>query len=136
MLIGFLNMMIAVDFNIPAMIDWFVEPRFDQPWQRGRLGDWKAMLYELSMLLYLVPPLGAILIAQRRKYPWISVFLVVLGVLFTLFYGFSSGTRNIFASYLVTFLIGYIFASNRRQTTEMIAVGVICVATMAFLRRE
>jgi oligosaccharide repeat unit polymerase len=132
MLIGFLNMMIAVNFNIPAMIDWFIEPRFDQPWQRGRLGDWKAMLYELSMLLYLVPPLGAILIAQRRKYSWISVFLVLLGVLFTLFYGFSSGTRNVFASYLVTFLIGYIFAASRRQTTEMIVVGVICVATMLF----
>jgi len=127
-LIGFLNMLIAVKFNLVELIGYFMDPRFDQPWQRGRLGDWKAMLYELSMLLYLVPPLGGILLARRKRYGWFSLSLVFLGVFFTLFYGFSSGTRNIFASYLVTFLIGYAFAANRRQTREIVIVTVLCVA--------
>jgi hypothetical protein len=57
-IIGYLNMLIAVKFNFAELIDYFMQPRFAQPWQRGRLGDWKAMLYEMSMILYLVPPLG------------------------------------------------------------------------------
>jgi oligosaccharide repeat unit polymerase len=130
-IIGYLNMLIAVKFNFAELIDYFMQPRFAQPWQRGRLGDWKAMLYEMSMILYLVPPLGGILLARRHKYPKVQVFLVMLGVLFTLFYGFSSGTRNLFASYLVTFLIGYVFASSRRQTKEIVVItAVVAVALL------
>jgi oligosaccharide repeat unit polymerase len=128
--IGYLNMLVSVHFNFIAMVEWFMEPRFAQPWQRGRLGDWKAMLYELDMLLYLVPPLGGILIAQRRRHPGVQIFFAALAVLFTLFYGFSSGTRNIFASYLVTFLIGYCFAAGKRQSKELVVLGVFCVMAL------
>lgn len=123
--IGYLNMLLAVNFNFATMIDYFMQPRFAQPWQRGRLGDWRAMLYESSMILYLVPPLGGILMARRQKHPKGQVFLVLLGVLFTLFYGFSSGTRNVFASYLVTFLIGYCFAASPRQTKEIVIMALL-----------
>jgi len=129
-IIGYLNMLIAVKFNFADLVDYFMQPRFAQPWQRGRLGDWKAMLYEMSMILYLVPPLGGILLARRRKHPKMQVFLVMLGVVFTLFYGFSSGTRNLFASYLVTFLIGYVFASNRRQTKEIVIITSFVVVAL------
>ncbi|MGA3172461.1 MAG: oligosaccharide repeat unit polymerase [Chthoniobacteraceae bacterium] len=129
-IIGYLNMLIAVKFNIVELVEWFMQPRFTQPWQRGRLGDWKAMLYELSMLLYLVPPLGGILVARRARFSKFQVSLVLFAVLFTLFYGFSSGTRNIFASYLVTFLIGYCFAANRQQSKEIAAITIICAVAM------
>jgi oligosaccharide repeat unit polymerase len=129
-IIGYLNMVIAVKFNFVWLVEYFMQPRFAQPWQRGRLGDWKAMLYELSMLLYLVPPLGGILVARRNKYPKLQVFLVLLGVLFTLFYGFSSGTRNVFASYLVTFLIGYVFAAHRRQTKEILLITALAMVAL------
>jgi oligosaccharide repeat unit polymerase len=131
-IIGYLNMVIAVHFNFVWLVEYFMQPRFSQPWQRGRLGDWKAMLYELSMLLYLVPPLGGVLLARRRKHPGFQVALVMLGVLFTLFYGFSSGTRNIFASYLVMFLIGYVFAADRTQTKEIIVLATVCVVALVF----
>jgi oligosaccharide repeat unit polymerase len=127
--IGYLNMLLAVHGNVIEMVEWFMTPRFTQPWQRGTLGDWKAMLYETSMILYLVPPLGGILIGRRRKYPVIQVFLVLLGVIFTLFYGFSSGTRNLFASYLVTFMIGYAFAADRSRKWELIILTVVCAVT-------
>jgi oligosaccharide repeat unit polymerase len=130
LIIGYLNMVVSVNFNVVEMVEYFVMPRFTQPWQRGRLGDWKAMLYELDMLLYLVPPLGGILIAQRKRYPGFQVFLAGLGVVFTLFYAFSSGTRNIFASYLVTFLIGYCFAASKRQTKEVVTLTIICGLSM------
>ena len=129
--LGYLNMLKAVSFNPFTMIDYFLQPRFAQPWQRGRLGDSKAMLYELSnMILYLVPPLGGILIARRKKHGKLAVALVAAAVLFTLFYGFSSGTRNIFASYLVTFLIGYCFAASRKQAKEIVIITVASVVAL------
>jgi oligosaccharide repeat unit polymerase len=129
-LIGYLNMLIAVKFSVTDLVEYFLMPRFAQPWQRATLGDWKAMLYETGMILYLVPPLGGILMARRQKYPKFQVFLVMLGVMFTLFYGFSSGTRNIFATYLVTFMIGYAFAADRRRTKEIGFLGICCAVAL------
>ena len=122
--IGYFNMLLSVNFNVVQLVDYFMQPRFFQPWQRGKEGDWHAMLYETSMILYLIPPLGGILLARRRHYPWFQVLLVVPALLFTLFYGFSSGTRNIFLSYLVTFVIGYCFSASARQKKEIIILGL------------
>jgi hypothetical protein len=120
--LGNLQMLIAVDFNLFAMIDAFMGPRFSQPWGRGRLGDWKALLYELSMLLYLVPPIAGIVYARRSAFNKTQIALVTAGFAFEMFYSFCSGTRNLFISYLLTFLIGYAFAVPRSQHFKLFAV--------------
>jgi hypothetical protein len=125
-IIGYLHMLIAVDFNVVEMVRWFMDPRFTQPWQRGRLGDWKALLVELGLFIYLIPPLAGIMIARRHRYGAISLILACAVLLLTFFFGFSSGTRNIFASYLVTFLIAYSFALPFARQKELI---VLCVAS-------
>jgi hypothetical protein len=105
------------------MLEYFMAPRFAQPWARGKLGDWKALFYELGMLLYLVPPVAGIIMARRRSYSSFSLLLVGAGLLFTLFYAFAGGTRNVFASYLVTFLIGYAFAAGLEKKRELLIVS-------------
>jgi oligosaccharide repeat unit polymerase len=49
---------------------------------------------------------------------------------FTLFYGYTSGTRNIFATYLATFLVAYAFAAGRRRRVEILVVTAITGAAM------
>src|ERR1051325_9342350 len=51
---GYFNMLFSVDFNLFRMIDCFMAPRFTQPWGRDKLGDWKALLGELGMVIYLI----------------------------------------------------------------------------------
>ena len=128
--IGYFHMLIAVDFNVVEMCQYFMDPRFTQPWQRGKFGDWKALLVELGLFIYLIPPLAGIMIARRRRYGAISLILVVAGMLFTFWYGFTSGTRNVFASYLVTFLIAYCFALPFARQKELIILSVVCAAIM------
>jgi hypothetical protein len=125
--LGHLQMMMAVNFDFFAMIDAFVAPRFTQPWGRGRLGDWKALIYELSMLLYLVPPIAGIVFARRRTFNLLQLLIVTAGLSFEMFYAFTSGTRNLFISYLVTFLIGYVFALPRGRVKELILVSAVSV---------
>lgn len=131
--IGYAHMLITVNFDLVEMVRWFMEPRFTQPWQRGRLGDWKALLVELGLFLYLIPPLGGIMIARRHRYGAIALSLMLLALLFTFFYAFTSGTRYIFASYLVTFLIGYCFAlpSDRRRELLALCVGSALLMVVA-----
>ena len=130
--IGYLHMLIAVDFNVMKMISWFSEPRFTQPWSRGKFGDWKAMLFELGMLIQLLPPLAGIMIARRKRFPLLHLLpmLVVIGI--TFYAAFASGTRNILASYLVTFLIGYAFALPTERRRELVILSVGCGLMMTF----
>ncbi|HEV7402494.1 MAG TPA: hypothetical protein VGO11_06200 [Chthoniobacteraceae bacterium] len=128
MAIGYLHMLLAVDFDVVKLIDNFMGPRFSQPWARGKFGDWKALLYELGLFIYLLPPLGGIMLARRERYSKFSLVLVMAAVGFTFFFGFSGGTRNILASYLVTFLIGYAFAAGPKRQKEM---SILCTAGVA-----
>ena len=57
-IVGFVYMFAAVNFDPVKVLDGFMWPRFTQPWSRGRFGDWRALLYELNMFIYLIPPLA------------------------------------------------------------------------------
>jgi hypothetical protein len=128
--IGYIHMFLAVNFDIAEMIEYFMAPRFSQPWQRGKFGDWKALLVELGLFIYLVPPLAGIMLARRARYPMFQLVFVTAALLFTFFYGFASGTRNVFAAYLVTFLIGYAFALAPGRRKELIILSVASAVIM------
>lgn len=128
--IGSLNMLIAVNFSVPEMFHYFIAPRFTQPWSRERLGDWKALLHELELVLELVPPIAGVIFGRRKKFKGWQLLITACGFLYVLFYGFSGGTRNVFATYLVTFLIGYAFAMPRERWKELVFVSGGCAVLL------
>ena len=130
--IGYLHMLLPVNFDVLKMISWFSEPRFTQPWSRGKFGDWKAMLFELGMLIQLLPPLAGIMIARRKRFPLWHVVPMVAVLAVTLYFAFASGTRNVLASYLVTFLIGYAFALPTERRKELVVLAAACALLMTF----
>jgi hypothetical protein len=129
--IGFLYMLLAVDFNPVALVHYFLEPRFGQPWQRGKFGDWKALLGELGALIYLVPPIGGIVLGRIRIYSKGCRCMVLLATVFTMFYGFSSGTRNVTAVFAITFSLGYFFGQGRILTHRVRAVVILSAFAIA-----
>jgi hypothetical protein len=136
--VGYFHMLMSVGFNPIAMVTEFMGPRFSQPWQRGQFGDAAALLYELGAMLYLVPPLAGIILGRRRLYSSAALLVVFAAFLFTLFYGFCTGTRNIIASYLITFLAAYFYSSSasRRQMIilTVIVFGILFSATYYEIR--
>ncbi len=128
--LGYLYMLATVDFNPVAMVGYFLEPRFSVPWGREQLGDWKAMLYETGSVLYLVPSLAGVILGRRRHFTATQAALVGLGLLFTLFYGFTTGTRNIIGSFLITFLVSFFYASGARLTKTVIVSCLLSAGLM------
>lgn len=129
--LGFLHMLMAVNFDIAKMIDYMTRVRFDRPWARGKFGDWKALLNELSLLLYLIPPITGLMLARRHRYSMLSILPALLGFAWVLFYGFTDGTRTVFGAYLVTFMIAFTFGSNPAKRHEILMVCTACAAAMA-----
>jgi oligosaccharide repeat unit polymerase len=130
--IGVAHMLIAVDFNIIELFRQLMGPRFSQEWQRGKFGDWKALLTELGLFLYLIPPLCGIIMAQRNRYSASQLISSAILFTFVMFQGFVGGTRNIFASYLATFLIAYAFAATERRRKEVVILAGLCAAILVF----
>jgi len=132
--IGYLHQWVspAVSFDPVKWMDYTLKPRFEQPWGRGRYGDFSAMLYELNMVINLVPPLAGIIVARRQRFGALSLTLVVCGFLFALFIAFAGATRSVLASFLVTFIIGFAFASPKGRKKELIVYSGIAAAFMMF----
>jgi len=129
--IGYLNMLVAVDFNIIELVNQMMQPRFTQSWSRGSLGGWNVLLGEFSgLLLYLVPALAGAIFASASQYGFGQKAFVIFGLVFTLFYGFSSGTRNVFAIYLVLFVATYVLL---RPRISWRVVTIICTIVAALL---
>jgi hypothetical protein len=132
---GYFHMLVAVDFD-PALMIWhFMGPRFSAPWERGRFGDAQALVYELGAMIYLVPPLAGIILGRRHLYPRPAVLLVILALLLTFFFGFTSGTRSVMGAYLITFFVAYFYAAScsRKQIVQLGAVAAfVLVATTVY----
>ena len=122
----------AVSFNPVKWMEFTLQPRFAQPWGRGRLGNFSSLFYELNMVINLVPPLAGIILARRHRFGAISVILVVGGFLATLFIAFAGATRSVLATYLVTFIIGFAFAASKDRKKELITICAIATAVMMF----
>lgn len=122
----------AVGWDPIKWLDFSMAARFEQPWGRKKFGDLNALLYELNMLINLLPPLAGIILARRQRFGGISLILVMFAYLLTLFLAFCGGTRNVLATYLVTFVIGYAFASPKTRKTELLVVGSAATALLIF----
>ncbi len=130
--LGYFHMLMAVQFNLFDMIEAMMRARFSQPWGRGKYGDWKALLYELSLFLYLIPPVYGILLAQRKKLPLFGFLLATVIAGLTLFYGFASGTRNVFATYVVGMMGAYLLVLPKLRIRN-VAIAALLGGSLLYL---
>jgi oligosaccharide repeat unit polymerase len=102
-LLGYLHILLAVDFDPFEAIRQMLLPRFSQSWARGQYGDAAALLYEVGALINLIPPIAGLIFARSRQYSTAQKVVVIIILAFTAFYGFSAGTRSTFVTYIMTF---------------------------------
>ena len=67
-LVGYLHILIAVNFDPVEMLRQMMLPRFSQSWARGKYGDVYSLLYELGMVIQVIPPLAGIIYARGSEY--------------------------------------------------------------------
>ena len=108
-IVGFMHQWVAIDFDFTKWLWHWTGPRFSEPWARTALGDWHALLYELGLLLFIVSPLGAIILVRRRIYGGLQSTLVLIAVLLVISHAFLGGTRHIFCAHLIMFAMGFMY---------------------------
>ena len=123
-LVGYLHIFLSVNFDPFEVVRQLSLPRFSQSWSRGQLGDAYAMLYELGALIYLIPPISGVIYARSKEYELGQKAIVTIVLLFTLYYGFASGTRSVLAIYVITFAGAYFLAKPQINWRQVITLGV------------
>jgi hypothetical protein len=134
-LVGYLHVFLSVNFDPIEALRQMSLPRFSQSWGRGQYGDAYALLYELGALIYLIPPIGGLVYARSQEYSPGQKIVVTVVVLFTFYYGFSSGTRNILAAYGITFLGVYFLTKTELTIWQLLRQGLPMLALLFLAMR-
>lgn len=133
---GYLHMLLATNFNVITIIEAMMKPRFSQPWGRGKFGNWKALIFELGMFLYLVPPIYGVLLARRKKLSQVGFALASLVALLTMFHGFAGGTRNVFATYMAGMVGAYLLVQPRLTLWKVAICSGLAMILLIISTRE
>ncbi len=123
-LLGYLHILLAVNFDIFAAVEQMMWPRFSQSWTRGRIGGLSSLLNEFGLLIFLLPPLAGAVLAEHRRYSWPQKLIVVSVLGFTFFFGLAGGTRYVVLTYIVTFGASYLMMKRHLTVISLVAVGV------------
>ena len=130
--VGFSHVFWSVGFDPVELINQMLRPRFSQPWSRGRLGGWTELWGELAKLaIYMVPAFAGAVLAKPFRFTLSQKIIVTSGLLLTLFFGFSSGTRNIFCIYILIFVVSYILLKPNISWKRLAAIS--CIAAVLLL---
>jgi hypothetical protein len=127
--LGYFYMLLSVGFNPIEMIEQMLRPRFTQPWGRGRLGGPSALLTELSLLKAAIPVLCGLILAQRDRFSTGRVAFAAIMAGFVLFDGYTSGTRNAFLLYFISFIASYLLYAKRVGNLKLLLIGAACAIT-------
>ena len=131
-LVGYFHMLWAVRFNPSELVYWLLQPRFSQPWSRGRLGGWSSLLNELGLLIYLLPPLAGAVFAEARRYTILQKAVVAAVLGFTLFQGFAGGTRSVLLVYIATLCASYLLLTPGLTWRRCATLGLPALALAWF----
>lgn len=129
---GFLHVFLAVNFDLVEAVRQMAQPRFTQSWTRARYGDLSALLNEIGLLIYLVPPLGGLILARWRSVSMFVTICTFLILVWTFYFGFSNGTRNVFLVYILTFSIALISMKKKLNMRSVVPLMVPVLTLVYF----
>lgn len=130
--IGYLHIFLAVNFNPIEMIEQMSRPRFTQPWGRGKYGNVYSLLYELSLLIYLLPPIAGMMFARAERFSIAQKSIVIAVLALTFYYAFASGTRNVLGTYVIAMFGAYALSKPDLKLKQVLMAGLPVAALLLF----
>jgi oligosaccharide repeat unit polymerase len=131
-MLGYLHILLAVNFDVLEMFRQMSLPRFEQSWTRGRYGgNIQSLLTEIGALLYLIPPIAGFIYARTREYGITQKVTVTIVLFLTFYYALSSGARSILVVYVISFFGAYYL--NRPKIKLWLVATQGCIILLCLL---
>ena len=91
------------------------------------------LLYELSLLIYLLPPIAGFMFARAKQFSVLQKSIVILVLSLTFFYAFAQGTRNVLGTYVIAMFGAYVLSKPDLKLKRLLMVGVPLAALLLFV---
>lgn len=130
--VGYLHIFLAVNFDPIEMIEQMSKPRFTQSWGRGKIGGLYSLLYELGMLINLLPPIAGFMFAQAKRFSMAQKSIVLIVLALTFYSAFASGTRNVLGTYVISMFGAYVLGKPNIKLKQVLLVGVPVAGLLLF----
>jgi oligosaccharide repeat unit polymerase len=130
--VGYLHIFLAVNFDPLEMIWQMSGPRFSQSWGRGKYGNLYSLLYELGLLIYILPPAAGLIFARAKQFSAFQKLVVSLVLLLTFYYAFSSGTRNVLGTYVISMFGAYALSKPDLKLKQVLIMGLPIAGILLF----
>jgi hypothetical protein len=89
------------------------------------------LLFEVGALIYLIPPVAGLIYARSNEYTLLQKLIVTIVLVFTFYFGFTSGTRSVLGIYVITF-VGVYFLAGRQITLRKALILTIPMLVILF----
>ena len=94
-LLGMLNYLYAVNFDVAEMFSYLGANRWAAPWGRGQLGGWGSFIDQMPYFGYVLPSLAALLIVKRGLFRIETLLAIACTAIMLLFLSQGGGRRII-----------------------------------------
>ena len=132
-LLGMLNYMYAVDFNLVQMFSYLGGNRWSAPWARGELGGWDAFLDHAQYFGYVLPSLAALVIVRRGWFKWESWLTIGAAVIMVLFLAQGGGRRVVGVTVGAAILV-WVLSQPKLDLRKMLAVAVATFGLLSMMQ--
>jgi len=127
--LGYLWPLISVSFNPIDLVNGMLGPRFTQPWQRGREGNWTSFLSELSLLLYIASALAGYIVTKTRDFNLPIRLAVIVLTSAMLLFDIAAGARNVVLLKVGLIVVSVIFANPKARNSKIIGIAALSIST-------
>lgn len=121
--LGMLNFVYSVDFDIPAMFSYLGARRWAAPWSRGNLGGWGSFIDQMPYFGYVLPSLTALLISRQGLFRLSTWFAIGCSVIMLLFLSQGGGRRLIGVTVGAALLV-WVQSNPGFRVKNILVVGV------------
>lgn len=127
-ILGYLHVLLSVNFNVFEALYQMSQPRFSQPWARARLGGISTLLNEFGLLKFLLPPIAAVAFYYRRNFHFVELISISIIALILLYESFAGGTRNEFLTHVATFSVCYALINKNIDLKRSLLIMIPALA--------
>ena len=132
-LLGMINYLYAVNFDIVEMFSYLGRDRWSAPWGRGALGGWDAFLDHAQYFGYALPSLAALMVVRRgwvKPESWLAIGAAVIMVAFLS----QGGGRRIVGVTVGAAILVWLLAQPKVDVRKILTVMVATFGLLVLMQ--
>jgi oligosaccharide repeat unit polymerase len=131
--LGMFHFVLSSRFDYSVLIGGLSRSRFDAPWSRGTIGDWRSFSEQLTYFGYILPSL-CVLLAYRKGWMQPKVIISLCYSLIVVAFLAQTGGRRIIGVVIGAALVSWLLLNRRFRSSVLIGAASVIVLLLVTMQ--